>query len=309
MRRIGPLHFYLHAHKNTNTQTPIKFLAPLLGTFLFIHSVYANINTKYFFGTLDIFFALIFSLLCDKLAGMLGYMQQEPNENLIPWDPEIERTLKRILRDKRKEARMEQLPMVPMEENRDDNVGSTRRGSIHPDAENMNNLLPPIRDYGGLSTITPLVIRRPAIQVNNFELKSITLQLLQGIQFHGLAHEDPNAHILNFLEVCDTVKYNGVSDDAIRRRLFPFSLNDKAKHWLISKLPDSITSSDDLSNKFLARFFPPAKVEKLRIDISRFYQYEGESFYKAWERIKDLLRKCPHHSFTNRCKSIISTMG
>ena len=37
---------------------------------------------------------------------------------------------------------------------------------------------------------------------------------------------------------------------------------------------------------------------KLRIDISSFYQYEGESLYEAWERFKDLLRKCPHHSFT-----------
>ena len=89
-----------------------------------------------------------------------------------------------------------------------------------------------------------------------------------------------------------------MSDDAIQLQLFLFSLKDKAKHWLISEPPDSITSWDDLSNKFLARFFPLAKVSKLRIDISSFYQHEGESFYEAWERFKDLLRKCPHHSFT-----------
>ena len=51
-------------------------------------------------------------------------------------------------------------------------------------------------------------------------------------------------------------------------------------------------------NKFLARFFPPAKVTKLGIDISNFCQYEGDTFYEAWERFKDLLRKCPHYSFT-----------
>ena len=112
------------------------------------------------------------------------------------------------------------------------------------------------------------MIRRPSIQANNFELKSIALQLLKGIQL--------NAHILNFLEVCDTVKYNWVSDDAIRLRLFPFSLKKKAKHWLISEPPDSITSWDDLLNKFLARFFPPEKATKLRININSFYQYEGE---------------------------------
>ena len=102
-------------------------------------------------------------------------MRWEPTENLIPLDPEIERTLKTILRDKREAARMEHLPMGPMEENRDDDVGSTRGGSIHPDAENMDNMLPPIRDYGCPSTVTPPVIRRQTIQVNNFELKSITL--------------------------------------------------------------------------------------------------------------------------------------
>ena len=48
----------------------------------------------------------------------------------------------------------------------------------------------------------------------------------------GLPHEDLNTHISNLLEVCDTVKYNRVSDDAIRLWLFPFSLKDKAKHWL-----------------------------------------------------------------------------
>ena len=52
-----------------------------------------------------------------------------------------------------------------------------------------------------------------------------------------------------------------------------------------------------MSNKFLARFFPRTKKENLRIDISSFYQYEGESFHEAWERFKDLLRKCPQHSF------------
>ena len=36
----------------------------------------------------------------------------------------------------------------------------------------------------------------------------------------------------------------------------------------------------------------------LRIDINNFCQCDGETFYESWERFKDLLRKCPHHSFT-----------
>ncbi|XP_073121149.1 uncharacterized protein [Henckelia pumila] len=34
---------------------------------------------------------------------------------------------------------------------------------------------------------------------------------------------------------------------------------------------------------------------KLRADITTFSQGEQETFYEAWERYKDLLRRCPHH--------------
>ena len=102
-------------------------------------------------------------------------MRREFAKNLIPLDTEIERTLKRILRDKREVARMEQLPMGQMEDNREDDVGLIRGGSIHPDAANMDTMLPPIIDYGHPSAVTPPVIRRPAIQANNFKLNSITL--------------------------------------------------------------------------------------------------------------------------------------
>jgi len=46
---------------------------------------------------------------------------------------------------------------------------------------------------------------------------------------------------------------------------------------------------------FLARFFPPSKTTKLRDQITRFNQKDGESLYDAWERFKGMLRLCPHH--------------
>jgi len=46
---------------------------------------------------------------------------------------------------------------------------------------------------------------------------------------------------------------------------------------------------------FLARFFPPSKTTKLRDQITRFNQKDGESLYDAWERFKETLRLCPHH--------------
>ncbi|WRX26276.1 Retrotransposon gag domain - like 10 [Theobroma cacao] len=114
-------------------------------------------------------------------------------------------------------------------------------------------------------------------------------------QFGGLPNDDLNAHIVNFLEICDTFKANGVTDDAIRLRLFPFSLRNKAKSWLNSLLAGSINTWDDLAQNFLAKFFPLAKSAMMRNDITSFMQFDSESLYEAWERYKDLMRRCPHH--------------
>ena len=97
-------------------------------------------------------------------------------------------------------------------------------------------------------TVVQSAIQRPPIQANNFEFKIVTLQMLQNIQFHELPSENPNMHLTNFIEVCDTVKYNGVIEEVFRLRLFPLSLGDRAKHWLMSQPPDSITSWNDFSH-------------------------------------------------------------
>nr|GEV11335.1 reverse transcriptase domain-containing protein [Tanacetum cinerariifolium] len=43
-------------------------------------------------------------------------------------------------------------------------------------------------------------------------------------QFHGLPGDDANRHIDKFLEITQHMKQNGVSDDALRLSLFPYSL-------------------------------------------------------------------------------------
>ncbi|XP_075479313.1 uncharacterized protein LOC142520196 [Primulina tabacum] len=50
-----------------------------------------------------------------------------------------------------------------------------------------------------------------------------------------------------------------------------------------------------MAKAFLIKYFPPSKTMKLRADITTFAQFDQESLYEAWERFKDLLRRCPHH--------------
>ena len=189
----------------------------------------------------------------------------------VAFDPEIERTFRQLLIINRSQ-------------------GQTIEGM----AEQERDVRRALKDYSSPTVdVAPSCIVRPAITANYFELKPSFIQMVPS--FHGMSTEDPNLHIHNFLEICDTLKINGVNDEAIRLRLFPFSLKDKAKAWLISLPSNSITTWTDLANRFLQKFFPPAKTGKLRNEIMTFAQLDNEPFYESWERFRDLLLKCPHH--------------
>ncbi|XP_073049675.1 uncharacterized protein [Primulina eburnea] len=116
----------------------------------------------------------------------------------------------------------------------------------------------PIRDH-----FRPVInahysgIARGTINANNFELKPALINMVQQNQFAGTATSDPHVHLRTFLEITDT----------------------------------------ELATKFLSKYFPPAKSAQLKIEISTFRQTDFEQLYEAWERYKELLRRCPNHGF------------
>ncbi|PIN05056.1 DNA-directed DNA polymerase [Handroanthus impetiginosus] len=61
-------------------------------------------------------------------------------------------------------------------------------------------------------------------------------------QFCGLSHENPNKHIDNFLKICDTLRQEGVSKDALRLRLLSLSFLGDALDWFESLPEDSVTT-------------------------------------------------------------------
>ncbi|XP_075478842.1 uncharacterized protein LOC142519696 [Primulina tabacum] len=103
-------------------------------------------------------------------------------------------------------------------------------------------------------------IAKGTINANNFELKPALINMVQQNQFAGTATSVPHVHLRTFLEITDT----------------------------------------ELAMKFLAKYFPPAKSAQLKIEISTFRQTDFEQLYVAWERYKELLRKCPNHGFEDR---------
>ena len=206
------------------------------------------------------------------------------------FDPELERTLHRLCREQR-EAQHRNLEIMQNNVEQDHGQEQNVPQGGHNGNNGRNKVLKPfiqpddpfmlLEEFALPPTVVQTAIRRPPIQANNFELKSVTLQMLQNILLHGLPNENPNMHLTNFIQVCDTVKYNGVTEEALRLRLFPLSLGDRAKHWLTSQPLDSITSWNDSVQKFMTKFFPPGKIAQLVQEINTFRQLEAESLAEA----------------------------
>nr|GEV94277.1 reverse transcriptase domain-containing protein [Tanacetum cinerariifolium] len=80
-----------------------------------------------------------------------------------------------------------------------------------PDLRTMEELCQPsLNGRGG--PIAPI-----SIQATNFGLKNGMIQQVQNsCQFHGLPSDDANKHLDEFLHVTQSIKVNGVTDDALR---------------------------------------------------------------------------------------------
>ncbi|XP_070020201.1 uncharacterized protein [Nicotiana sylvestris] len=78
-------------------------------------------------------------------------------------------------------------------------------------------------------------VRKPPVAANNFEIRTGLIQTIQQpCIFNGDAGEDPHSHLIDFLELVETAKYNGAPHEAIKLRLFPFSLKGADETWLRS---------------------------------------------------------------------------
>ncbi|XP_041995707.1 uncharacterized protein LOC121745825 [Salvia splendens] len=122
--------------------------------------------------------------------------------------------------------------------------------------------------------------------------------MAENITFRGKSTDDPNKHITKFIQICNTTKLNGVTDEQIRLRLFPFSLEDSAKDLLESLEPGSIRTWDAMVEKFLEKFYPPSEAIKRQHEILAFQMNPAKNIREAWGRFKALMKRCPNHGLT-----------
>nr|GEV34237.1 reverse transcriptase domain-containing protein [Tanacetum cinerariifolium] len=111
-----------------------------------------------------------------------------------------------------------------------------------------------------------------------------------------LPGDDANKHLDKLLHVTQSIKVNGITDDALRLYLFPHSLTHHATAWF-DRLPrNSINTIEQMAKMFLGKYFPPFMVTKLRNEIINFRQHPDESLFEAWERYKLSIDRSPNHN-------------
>ena len=150
-----------------------------------------------------------------------------------------------------------------------------------------------------LSDYARPVVQRQTTRVNaplrrgaNFKIDSHILGLLP--TFHGLPSKDPYRHVDEFNQVCEFNQFHNVPSETAKMRFFPFTLKERAKEWFFT-FGREFDSWRDMEDAFLRKYYSVGMTSVVRRDIREFSQGPDEVFYEAWERLRDLLRQCPHH--------------
>ena len=206
-------------------------------------------------------------------------LRSKSHRDLLQFDPEIEKHLKKLKKDLEKER-----------------AGESNQG---PKLENMADEPRSIRQLSTQGvTRVPSCIREPVIpQGQTFELKSSLLHHLP--VFHGLPAEDPNRHLMDFQFTCKSMKPANADFQTFQMRAFPFSLADKAKDWLYKLPNEHITSWDQMVKVFLDKFFPTSRMITLRKQITGIQQGPMETYPEFYERFQALITQCPQHQFND----------
>jgi hypothetical protein len=129
--------------------------------------------------------------------------------------------------------------------------------------------------YDFLAQSAAHVATRPQVNLGDaqFELKPALINMVQANPFCGKSHEDANAHIQHFMEVCGTIAIKGVTADTICLCLFSFSSLRKAKQCFYAH-PKDVTTWENYANAFLKKFFLMGKTTALHGKTSNFQQVD-----------------------------------
>ncbi|RDX92527.1 hypothetical protein CR513_25329, partial [Mucuna pruriens] len=194
---------------------------------------------------------------------------------LYAFDPEIEKTLRRLRRTRNlivNNSRSSDSAIDSDQFCTDNSVASsnvfTRPGQMENHDKTLKELATPDMTY---------------------ELKSGLIHLWP--KFHGLTREDPHKHLKEFHVVCSTMRPQGIPEDYIKMKAFPFSLDGA---------PALFNTWGDMKHTFLEKFFPASRTATIRKEICGIWQHTGETLHEYWERFNKLYATCSHHQISEQ---------
>jgi hypothetical protein len=139
---------------------------------------------------------------------------------------------------------------------------------------------------------TPDIVDLPIINLQDvgrpFKMKVSTIRMVQYSPFTG--KEDLNLHLQAFVQLCQIFDEDGVTQDQMRARLFPFSLHGKALRWFHTLPVESKKDWDALMRNFMKEFYSPTKTQSLHNKIDTFVQLPMETITDALERFNEYMR-------------------
>ena len=142
-------------------------------------------------------------------------------DSLEPLNPELERTRWKIrsekgsMADRAELERLQALVKMLMDKREAEKVAREAQ-------EKKNTEIVPMKHMFNHRNMTTFP-EGPRVDANNFEQRMTLIQRFEQSPFAGRATKDANRHLSKFMEIANTLKLNGVDDDAIRVTLFPFS--------------------------------------------------------------------------------------
>jgi len=99
--------------------------------------------------------------------------------------------------------------------------------------------------------------------------------------FLGLDYENAYHHLREFEQLCAFLTISGMSQETLWWKLFPFSLDKRAKQWYAHNVGKVAGDWEELRNRLCLAFFPISRMAALRQEILNFQQKEKETIGAA----------------------------
>ncbi|RDX98443.1 hypothetical protein CR513_18630, partial [Mucuna pruriens] len=235
----------------------------------------------------------IFSIPCT-IGNYTFADAMSSTDPLYAFDPEIEKTLRRLRRTRNLLVNNSRSSDSVINSNQLCTDNFFASSNIFANLGQMENNDRTLKELATPDVVyQPWCIQYPQLEpTQTYELKFGLIHLLP--KFHGLSREDPHKHLKEFHVVCSTMRPQGISEDYIKMKVFPFSLDGAAKDWLYLQ-PVLFNTWGDMKRTFLEKFFLASRTASIRKEICGIRQHIGKTLHEYWERFNKLCATCPHH--------------